>query len=321
MPYPILTFSFGRGNPEPWRYIPGTRIMLNAFDVISRRAGIYRPDGIEVWVDSGGFQLLTGSVKELDVRDVLYAQLALDPDYIVMPDDPRSPERSLARYERFLELAEREEVPRGRLVPVVHSTWELEHLRRLFEMIRPRVLAIGGVANSLSRPFKLSLALSLLAFVSKVRGLIPRGTAVHLMGVGGLTLLPAMKVLGVASYDTASWIHDARYGIVRVGMRAYTVKVRGRDRLPPLPQDFKCSCPACTLEPGAIRDTGVRGLRARALHNAFNLVKLAEVLARAPSDPEALIKALRSSGISTRQAEVILRRVVDLEEGSFNPPM
>ena len=66
----VLTYSLGRGNPEPWRYFRAC-VMLNAADIIAGRGSAERPSCPSLWVDSGGYQLLTGGLGVLSVREVV----------------------------------------------------------------------------------------------------------------------------------------------------------------------------------------------------------------------------------------------------------
>ncbi|GEM_PF-6358838 len=311
----VLTYSLGRGNPEPWRYFRAC-VMLNAADIIAGRGSAERPSCPSLWVDSGGYQLLTGGLGVLSVREVVEAQASLRPDYAVMPDDPRSPERCLERYGEYAELAS-EAGLRAEPVPVVHTTWKWPLVWRLREELDFRILAVGGVARGLGRPFRIRAAAALLAFIWRLRQAM-RGVKLHVLGVGGPSLMPALAALNVASVDTASWIHDARYGIVRVGARAYTVKRKDCDKLPRLPRDFECSCPACREDPEALWHTGLEGLRARALHNAYNLLRLSRELACLPRDPWELASRLGEKGLLSVVARALLREVRRLEEGA--PP-
>ena len=313
----ILTFSFGRGNPEPWRYF-STDVMLNAIDLLTGRNGVRRPRGVRVWVDSGGFQLLNGKMEELTVHEILEAQAKLKPDYAVMPDDPRSPRLSLKRYREALDLAPKLGL-RAELVPVVHTTWKREMLHSLCEELDFEVLAVGGVAPGLSRPFRISAAKALIRFIWKLKSIMKREAALHVLGVGGPSLIPALAALGIDSLDTASWIHDARYGVVRVGAKAFTVKVRGRDRLPRLLSYPDCRCPICREGPEALRKTGLEGLRARAVHNAFNLLEMCQVVSRSPRDPASIMSHLESEGMLSRTAKILLEEVEKLEESPSTP--
>jgi len=315
----VLTFSFGRGNPEPWLYLKAD-VMLNAADVISGRRGVERPTGVRVWVDSGGFQLLRGVVPSLSVRDVVEAQALLNPDYAVMPDDPKSPQLCLERYREFLEVAPDVGL-HAEYVPVVHTTWRSSSLRQLLEELSFNVLAVGGVAQGLGRPFRVTAAIQLLKFLWTLRKAVGSGVKLHVLGVGGPSIMPALAALEVSSADTASWVHDARYGVVRVGVKAFTVKVRGCDKLPRLPLDFECSCPACSAEPEALRSVGLRGLRARALHNAYSLLEVNRVVAQSPKDPASIAARLESRGLLSRTARALLREVEKLEEEGADTPL
>lgn len=312
----VLTFSFGRGNPEPWRFL-WLDVMVNSMDIVAGRRGVRRPEGVVVWVDSGGYQLLCGSAKSVGVREVAEAQALLRPDYAVMPDDPNSPPRSLERYEEYLEVVG-EVGLRATLVPVVHTTWSPGHVCRLLDMYSPSVVAVGGVADSLARPLRLSSARKLLRRAYALREVLPTGVKLHVLGVGGPSLLPALWALGVSSLDTANWIHDARYGVVRVGTRAYTAKCRGRDKLPPLPPDIDCKCPVCREGPEELRQAGLRGLRARAIHNAHNLAILASELSKAPRGPTEVASRLGGEGLLSPLASKLLAEVERIEEGRVN---
>jgi len=105
---------------------------------------------------------------------------------------------------------------------------------------------------------------------------------VHVFGVGN-SVLAALALEGsVDSVDTASHIVDAKYGKMRdpdtlkplvvTGSADRELKVRVLDVA------RKCSCPSCRLELSTAGEWGRRGVRARAVHNAFWML-------RAASDP------------------------------------
>lgn len=279
----VLGYSFGRGNPQPWKYFEVPAIMINIIDAKKHDFPIIDYNG-ELWVDSGGFQVLNNGLK-LDPKRIAKWQAKYNPDFAIMPDNPWSPEISLKWYQEYLQSRERPE----NCIPVIHPNWKIHDLEKLKELVDFDYLAIGGLVPYFRTPLKRQKVHEAIEFIMKIKSFL--GCKIHVLGVGGYSFIPALVLLNVESFDTSSWIHDAAFGLIRVGARAYSVKMKNNGKNPELPHDFHCDCPACKLFENNIRRNGIVGLKARAIHNAWNLIKYVEKLNR--TSPNELLSMIR----------------------------
>ncbi|MHA1609730.1 MAG: hypothetical protein ACTSUJ_06960 [Candidatus Njordarchaeales archaeon] len=260
----IVGFSFGRGNPRVWEEVPIEALMINALDVYRHSFPKITFDG-ELWMDSGGYQIISKGYS-LEPEKVAKWQSRYNPDFAILPDNPKSPTLSLRWYKKYLASPQK---PESEYVPVIHTNWQKRHIRELLEILSPNYVAIGGISKRLF-PFKkeeIRKIFKLVRFFKK-----ELGVRVHVLGVGGYQIIPLFKLLDVDSFDTTNWLHDASYGLIRVDSKAYSVQKKMRNKNTPLPRDFVCHCPACRKYWRNIRSNGIMGLRARALHNLINLI-------------------------------------------------
>ncbi len=260
----ILGYSFGRGNPQPWKYFEVPAIMINIIDAKKHDFPIIDYNG-ELWVDSGGFQVLNNGLK-LDPKRVAKWQAKYNPDFAIMPDNPKCRRISLEWYKEYLKSNPRPE----NCIPVIHPNWTIKEIDELLALIDSDYIAIGGLVPYFRVPLKRNKIRDVIEFVMYIKELF--GCKIHVLGVGGYHMIPILKVLDVTSFDTSSWIIDAAYGLIRVGSKAYSVKLKNNGKNPDLPSGFVCNCPACKVFGNDIKKNGIRGLRARALHNAWNLL-------------------------------------------------
>jgi len=265
----ILTYSFRRGNPKIWRYLRAP-IMINILDI--PKYTDWRGEIRELWVDSGGYQVLLRGIK-LDPKEIATKQMNLEPDYAIMPDNPHNPHITLTWYKEYLKADHPE-----RVVPVVHTNWNEDQFKKLMKIIRDFmdhdeiIIGIGGASNLVNHPFN---PRNIVRFLETYKLIRKKFECIHVLGVGGYSIIPILALLNVESFDTASWIHDARFGLIRIGERAVSLKANAsNDRNTKLTDDEILEVTDIKEdELYAMKKNDLKGFYLRALHNAKNLVK------------------------------------------------
>ena len=233
------------GVPDPnvpvWEIIEDCEVMVNA---VKWRWG--RPPARELWVDSGGFQIMVRGLR-VDLPKIVARYRELEGDaYISLDVPPRElgcGDRGLLKinirnFEYLYEKLDRT------VVPVIHCTFAPELVLEAIDTYRgygvgivacgaavPSVMGRGGRGSR-------KLSVMMLALVRKAfRGRI------HVLGVGGSNSMKAvLNVLGIESTDSSSWRVKAAYGkvlIPGVGER-YVGNGRARFGVVPLsPEDLE----------------------------------------------------------------------------------
>ena len=289
----VFTFSFNRGNPLIWKYIDAP-IMINALDAPTSFKE--REEITELWVDSGGYQVLTRN-KRLNPAEIAKRQKALVSDYAIMPDNPSNPEESIRWYIKYLNCEERPE----KTLPVIHTSWREKHVKKLITIIKKYGLdsfvALGSAANLMTYPFKPRNILVFLRSYNLVSKFFDR---FHALGMGGYSLLPILVYLNFYSFDTASWIHDAKFGLLRVGCKAVSLRTRKRDDRNAKMQDEEITAQLniseITLE--IMKRNTFDGFYLRAIYNAKNLINYVNMLIKL--DKNELLNKIRYSFIRDR---------------------
>jgi hypothetical protein len=197
-----------------WEYMPDIKIMINSI-----RWRWSRPAVKAVWVDSGGYQVMTKGLK-ISVDDVVERYKKIDGDYYMSLDIPpnmfckTSKELVIENIKNFEYLYTKLE---KNIVPVIHcynSSLILDAID-VYKSYGVKVIAYGGaVPPSLAKGGKGSRTTPLisLALITKVFN-----GYVHVLGLGGTSVLyTALKNLGIASLDSTSWRVKAAYGKVIV---------------------------------------------------------------------------------------------------------
>ncbi|MEL9990560.1 MAG: tRNA-ribosyltransferase [Thermoproteus sp.] len=208
-----------RTEPKPWLYFRVDSLMINALEADGRARAHLGFEG-ELWVDSGGYQILK---RGLSVSPSLLAKryreigcdVCLSLDIPPSPSDrPEEAERKAeATYRNWLAL--KSELPDAKIVPVVHVYPDerlfLKWIRRYEDV---EELAIGGavpyilISRGVPRGSR-SVALRLMALARReFRGRL------HALGLGSPSVSPTLEALGIDSTDSATWRLKAAYGKV-----------------------------------------------------------------------------------------------------------
>lgn len=295
-----------------WKELPQCPgVMVNAFQLISRRQvrasaidwGIGKVIEFEgpIFLDSGGFLFQRDGRTRCNVDDLLELYEKLAPTLGAVLDVPLNPKVSrrnnLRRWYKTLENTRSMfAAKRGfELVPVFHAH-HLSSVRRraaqLEELIpHPRVVAIGSLVpllkashignrfsgGSVHEPpthrrwrFIAKLCLSL-------RRLFPR-SVLHAFGVGSLSTMYLLFLLGIDSVDSVSWRLKAGYGAIQlpgVSDRFFAASLnsqRSRRLLNrrELTALASCCCPSCKNLSSPKRVARLMtSFSARAIHNAW----------------------------------------------------
>ncbi|WP_231818699.1 tRNA-ribosyltransferase [Thermoproteus tenax] len=208
-----------RTEPKPWLYFEVESIMVNAMEADERARAITGFEG-ELWVDSGGYQVLK---RGLEVSPYALAEryrrigcdVCLSLDVPPAPsDDPATAQRKFETSYRNWRIL-RSELPEARIMPVIH-VYPDERLfaRWLSAYEDAEELAIGGAvpyvliargAPSNSR----ELAMRLFAMARE-----RFGGRLHLLGMGSPSVSATLEILGIDSADSATWRLKAAYGKV-----------------------------------------------------------------------------------------------------------
>jgi queuine/archaeosine tRNA-ribosyltransferase len=193
--------------------------MINALDGDERARAALGFEG-ELWVDSGGYQILkrgasigVGALAEKYRRIGCDVCLALD-----VPPSPQDPpdvaeKKAEASYRNWLAL--KRELAGARVLPVVHVYPHADLFRKWLRRYEgEEELAIGGavpyvlIARGVPRNSR-RLALELIAEAVEASG-----AKIHLLGMGSPAVAAALEALGVGSADSATWRLKAAYGKV-----------------------------------------------------------------------------------------------------------
>ncbi|MET1101266.1 MAG: hypothetical protein ABWW69_02140, partial [Pyrodictiaceae archaeon] len=217
--------------PRPWLSLAIPGVMVSAYEIFRRRdrgelrgRGLRRllglDDGVELWIDSGGYQFLKKNVDPgVDRIARLYREI--DADYYISLDYPPSPRdepglraakiaRTIRMYLKLRSML-RGIAEEGRLVPVFHLATG-PSLRLQLECYSSTAVtaAVGGLV-----PYFMQLAgrysrLKAVIFLSMMRRLW-RGH-LHALGLASAAVIPLLKALRINSSDTQTWRHKAAFG-------------------------------------------------------------------------------------------------------------
>jgi len=195
-----------------WEYMSNIKIMINS---IRWKWG--KPSVEAVWVDSGGYQIMTRGLK-IDLNETIERYRRIEGDYYMSLDVPPNKfcetskelvAKNIRNFEYLFTKLEKN------IVPVIHCYESI----LLFDAIDTyksygvKVVAYGGaVPPSLAKGGKGSRTTPLipLAIITKVFN-----GHVHVLGLGGTSVLyTALQYLQVASLDSSSWRVKAAYGKV-----------------------------------------------------------------------------------------------------------
>jgi len=208
-----------------WESFEVKAIMLNAYH-LSRIKKVMRaleegktlkealnlPEGVELWLDSGGYQALRRGVR-LSPDAVIKWYNMMKPDYCISLDAPVGPNDPKAKEKvelnvRTAKLMEKE--VSCSLLPVYHPVSEelLERYLEGYSEVGERV-AVGGLIPRILTVRNASRKEG-WDFLSEMRRRESRW--LHALGLGSALLIPKLEALGYQSADTQTWRHKAAYG-------------------------------------------------------------------------------------------------------------
>ncbi len=307
-----------------WQFIqncPG--LMLNAFQifnmpVVRARAVKESLHGLldycgPIFLDSGGFLFQREGKAKITTEELSLLYSQLKPDIAAILDIPLDPLESYEDEDRrwISTLKNTETMYRNTgtflLSPVFHA-YQLDVVKKrqaqLGKIIpNPPFICIGSLVPLLKASFigarfkqglhQTSPTLQRWHFIAnlilKIRRLYP-DSILHVFGVGSLSTMYLLFMLGVDSVDSMSWRLKAAYGEIQLpGLSNRTVKPRPsatRTRRPLRDKDLdlleQCKCPIC--KDGTVEEK-ISGLSntfvARAIHNAHVFISELESIKNA----------------------------------------
>ena len=314
--------SFTQLSPELWRRLGHPYVMVSADDVARALDTVVKSlRGLEVIVDSGGYRLISRG-KLLDPWEVISVQRVLVEEVKAVPVLLDAPMRDpLRATEHDFYAANKATARNARLwarffgdyfiYPLhAHSSRQLREALRMAQETVPSVEYYGlGSLAPLAR-YKPQRVVELLCDANSIID-----GRIHVFGVGN-SLAALINIYGLAySLDTSSPLADALYGLARHPKEYYMAlvaprKVASRPRAEPREIAVHCSCPVCSTNPSMLSEWGRRGVEARAIHNAFQLLRILgnpgearKLIARSPR--------LRSLLKDSNRANYCLERALD----------
>jgi queuine/archaeosine tRNA-ribosyltransferase len=167
--------------------------------------------------------------------------------------------------------------PGLQFVPVVPHNLPKKYIRVMADLFpHPPLIAIGNVVPSLYPLSDHGNLLSVLKNIQFIKKIFPK-SRLHVFGLGGLTTATLFFYL-IDSTDSTAWVHDARFGKLRILGGGIARATRPMSVASFLKQN-SCSCPACGKDAEyLVRARGVIGTQLRALHNAWVMLKELDLL-------------------------------------------
>jgi hypothetical protein len=288
-----LAYSFSQAAPWPPGELGHPYVVVSADDVYSHDPGealafLSRWRGrLRLLVDSGGYRRISrGRLPEpslvLEVQEALAGELGASVVPVLLDTPVRDP---LHAEPGECAASNRATAARSRLWQRVFGDHYLypihacsvETLRRAVEVLRETHPTVAYVGLGSLAPLAARRPRKALEIVWEARRLLG-DRRLHVFGAGN-GLAAYLSLAGLAdSADTASHIIDARFGLARdphtLSMAVVAPRrARGRPRRAPGEIAGACGCPVCRSQPGLLASWGRRGLIARAVHNAYWLLR------------------------------------------------
>lgn len=270
----FLGYSFERGNPRPWKFFKVPNIMVNAYDFLKTnqpQVPIHKLLSYRgfVFCDSGGWQVLQG--ESVDIFEIIKTQREMSPNLSVMLDNGLDEKQNIKNLKTYIENADFD------FIPAFPYNTSVKSLKKISKLCQPSMIGVGGIVPTIRAPTNYPDLKNVLNSVKKIREHFPE-SKLHVFGVGGL--YTAMIILSfVDSIDTSSWLHDSRFGKIRLlGKGVFCTHPLPNN--PHLTEDeYDCKCPICKKHSfDELDQRGVPGMQLRALHNAWVLMKEAEII-------------------------------------------
>lgn len=192
------------GLPREWAYIaPALHTAPVSEEPLEEWPG-------ELWLDSGGYQLLTGRrvsfSKLASAYSSVRAEVKFSLDFPPAPEDgcATARQKEAASYAAYAMLSQKVDV-----APIVHVHKCLDPASlaaRLYPSAK--LVGLGSAVPYVSRLRKFDLVLS------AVRSLAELGYKVHVFGLAAPSLVPKLREAGAYSSDSTNWKLKAAYGKV-----------------------------------------------------------------------------------------------------------
>lgn len=261
-----------KGEPKPWKYFKVEAIMISAWEILKssslkkkvtdgRLRDILDFDGT-LFCDSGAFQAFKRgigvTVDELnEIYEHVEADFYFNLDVIPKIDDSEEERKRKMKktFENFEFLSKLHDV-----IFVVHPP--PAQAIYMSKQINSDYIAIGGLVpysvHYKQKSQKKLIADTIWAIKQKK----------HVLGIGGPSFQPTLKILDVYSTDSAHWRRAAAYGFIlhpfhgsqrHISERPYTA-------WNPKPEDFSCNCPVCK---NGIPEEIKESFTLKAIHNAY----------------------------------------------------
>ena len=296
LPSPLLFLGYSfrgkKGNPTPWKTtslesfvvapIPIEALLINTIDLPKKyqTTPIHETLNFQgtILLDSGGYQYLSKNITP-NPKEVIQIQEQVSPDLIVPLDRPIPKHATLTQRKKSIQYSLNHNIQwmnhfgENRVLPVIHGMTLRELEFQMTELSEPKQVGIGSIVPVLMYGQRKNLIKLLYEF----RMLYPK-TWIHVFGVSyGIANL--FFYLGINSVDTASWLHNARYGSIHLpgtGARAVARKTNGskKGHKKLTKQEWEkaeCKCSVCRLPQAwnLLSLWGVTGHLARGIHNAY----------------------------------------------------
>jgi len=270
-------------NPRLWLSLGHPYIMVSADNIAENTEHAAKElRGLSVIVDSGGYRLISrGKLPDpstvISVQKTLSEEIGALPVLLdtPVPDPLRASDSDFYAANKLTARNARvwSRVFGDRFLYPLHARTpsQLREALRIARSVAPSVdvYGLGSLAPlARYRPEKL------LELVMFARELVEQ--RLHVLGVGN-SVAAAINLLGIAdSIDTSSPLSDARYGLARVPSNyalALLAPRRNKPAAPPETVSSQCNCPVCRKDPRALAGWGRRGVLARTIHNAYQLLR------------------------------------------------
>jgi len=293
--------------------------MINAFDFASRSSAedwpskpakeILQYDGF-VLCDSGGYQVLQGD-HCVNIKTVIALQHILEPDLAAMLDHGGNLAIHFRNFRTYMRDYDGEFMP---VIPVDIPTTSLDKFADLALRSEYSTLGIGKFVPAVRPPAHYREIYKSFRRIARIRKKFPN-THLHLFGVGGV-YTGLISQLFVDSIDTSSWVHDARFWKVRVVGGGVFSAFGSHSQRRKMPDDLHCQCPSCLGgQLAASVSMGLRGMKARAIHNAWVAVEEYERAKRARNEG-TLFEYVRDRISKSPVHRVMLGKLAGLAHGA-----
>lgn len=266
----FIGYSFGRGNPRPWEYFKIPNLMVNGYDILKKESSVETIHNIlsyngHVFCDSGGWQIIQGA-KDIDIYEIINLQSRLKADYNAVLDNGLSERKHLSNLRKYVKYADFDFIP---VIPYDTSEKTLKKISQIIE--NPTMVGIGKLVPILKPPTDYAKLKTAIHSINKIKNYFSK-SKIHIFGAGGLNTVLILFML-IDSVDTTSWIHDARFGKIRLlGDGVYSTHPGDNRRS--IDDSYTCKCPICKKFSLVDFDArGVHGTQLRAIHNAWVLIK------------------------------------------------